>query len=65
MYPRLETVKLAVYVFLSMQVGSGGAFANANKRGHTLVNEQVNMHTPPNVDVLSFLLYPGDKKKHI
>ena len=27
-----------------------GAFVNASKRGHTLVNEQVNMDTPPNVD---------------
>ena len=35
-------------------------FVNASKRGHTLVNEQANVDTPPNVDVLGFLLCPGD-----
>ena len=40
----------------------GGAFVNAGKQGHTLVNEQVNVDTPPNVDVLGFLLCPGDRK---
>ena len=26
------------------------------------VNEQVNMDTPPNEDILGFLLCPGDRK---
>ena len=38
------------------------AFVNAGKRGLTLVNEQVNVDTPPNVDVRGFLLCPGDQK---
>ena len=36
------------------------AFVNAGKRGHTLVNEQVNVDTSPNVDVLGLLLCPRD-----
>ena len=41
------------------------AFVSAGKRGHTLVNEQVNVYTPSNVDVLGFLLCPGDRKYHL
>ena len=44
--------------------GCGGvcAFVNTLKGGHTLLMNNANVDTPPTLDVLSFLLCPGDRK---